>query len=108
MVKETTEEHTETTVVHAMTIDMGELVASDAWQLVYEECWGMWREGMIRLRKAEDGRTADRAKQQMDDAERILKMPLRNTKAATKEEKRRYEGALANKEEKTLKGVFNQ
>ena len=87
---------------------MGELLASESWKLIYEECWRMWREGMDRLRKAEDGKTAERAKQMMDDAERILRLPLDAGLRAVDIEDNRYKGKLEAQETKTVREIFNK
>lgn len=87
-------------------MDLDDLTGSDVWKLVYEECWRMWREAFDKLRKAEDGKGAERAKQMMDDSERLLRVPLRNYVKGSPEAKKRYLDTLSSREHKVLKEVF--
>jgi hypothetical protein len=77
------------------------MVGTEVWSVVYEECWRMWRVGLDRLRKAENGLEAAKAKQQMEDAESLAKLPMRVGKVPGYGEK------LEKREEKTLRKEFD-
>ena len=85
-----------------------EIVETEVWKMMYDEGWRMWKEGLDKLRKSENGLEAAKAKQLMDDAERILRFPVRNSpKTAADEMHRvRYKKELAAREGKIVKGEF--
>jgi hypothetical protein len=84
-----------------------ETVETEVWGKIYEEGWRMWREGLDRLRKSENGLEAAKAKQLMDDAERILQVPLRGPKGKVeKEAADKYKRKLKGTEEAMVKKEF--
>lgn len=83
-----------------------DLISSEAWKVVYEECWSRWKIGLDRLRKASNGIEAASAKQQMDEAESMLKLPLRDKKMDG-ENKANYERRTMRDEERMMKEKFH-
>lgn len=83
-----------------------ELIGSEAWSVVHKECWEMWKMGLEMLRKSTTGIESAHAKQQMLDAEKILKIPLGMNK--DKEQRARYYSQRNREEEGVLKGELNK
>lgn len=84
-----------------------EMEDNAVWKVVYEEGWKMWKEGLDRLRKSENGLEAARAKQMMEDAERVLRTPLRSSSEREDVVRRgEYRKKLAKNEENLVRGIF--
>jgi len=86
-----------------------EIIETEVWKMLYEEGWRMWKEGLDRLRKSENGLEAAKAKQLMDDAERMLRFPTRGQGSASeKGDRDRYKKGLAAREGKIVKEEFEE
>ena len=84
-----------------------EIVETEVWKMLYEEGWRMWKEGLDRLRKSENGLEAAKAKQLMDDAERMLRFPTRSREViGEKEDRKRYKKGLEAREGKVVREEF--
>jgi hypothetical protein len=85
-----------------------EVVETETWKMVYEEGWRMWRSGLDRLRKSENGLEAAKAKQLMDDAEHILRLPIFKITVRQDElgDRDRYKKGLQAREEKGIRDEF--
>lgn len=93
-----------------MEIGIVEMLDAEIWKKVHDEGWRMWKEGMDRIRKTENGLQAAMAKQLMLDAERILRIPLRMSVKGEDNEaaKKRYRGELERKEGVIVKDEFEK
>lgn len=86
-----------------------EVIETEVWKRIYDEGWRMWKEGLDRLRKSDNGLEAAKAKQLMDDAERILRVPTRipiSPSEGRGEDRERYKKGLAAREEKIVREEF--
>ncbi len=88
-------------------MNVTEFLKNDVGKLLYDECWKMWKEGIEKLSQADKGMEAAEAKQQMKDAVRILKMPMRKLQG-TDAERKTYGDALAAKETRKMKDHFEK
>lgn len=93
-----------------MSTGFMEFVETEVWKKVYDEGWRMWKEGLDRIRKAENGLEAAMAKQLMLDAERILRVPTRAKSKNVDDQraKERYGGELSKREEKVVREKFEK
>lgn len=92
-----------------MELGITEMLDAEIWKRVHEEGWRMWKGGLDKLRKAENGLEAAMAKQMMLDAESILRIPTRlKIRAGTNDgnTRERYGVSLERKEAQIVKDTF--
>ncbi len=89
-----------------MSENMKELMGSQPWKWMYDELWKMWKEGLDTLQKAEDGKTAERAKERMKVAEELARLPLKKNVLGGQEEKERYREKVKVQGERVGKQAF--